>query len=169
MLNGNIVASAAEFALKADPFGVEWSVVVPWRSTLWVRVVMVVAEVSGSVVVPAAGCVDEARWIESGDGVGDSEFWVVLLTISGRELAPAFVIDDLENRTHQLRVHVMIIIACMLVILTHAKIEEWLFSCVIISSICLSNSACCASLGARDGLRQGMSCMIRMPSSSAAV
>lgn len=91
----------AELALEAYARGVEGTgvVVCPWRSALCTDVVVIVAEVAGAVVVPAADGVDEAGWIEAFDGFGQGEFGVV-----GGYLAPAFVVDHLWGEWCQLDV-----------------------------------------------------------------
>ena len=82
---------ATELALEADARGVEWGVGVPGRAALRAGVVVVVAELTGAVIVPAASSVDEARRVEAVDELSKGEFGVV------GGLAPAFVVDGLEH------------------------------------------------------------------------
>ena len=85
---------ATEFALEADASGVKWGVGVPGRAALRASVVVVVAELTSAVIVPAAGGVDEARRVEAVDELGKDE-----LGFCGAGLAPAFVVEGLKHQT----------------------------------------------------------------------
>lgn len=61
-------------------------------SALRVGVVVVVAEVACAVVVPATGRVNKSRRIQLLDACGQLDLGVVVC-----DLAPAFIVDDLES------------------------------------------------------------------------
>lgn len=90
MLGGEIVSSPAKFSLEAYTAGIEWTGVdrIPRNSTLSVRVVMVIAEVSRPVIKLPAIRVHEPRWVELVYDICESELWIVIC-----DLAPAFVVD----------------------------------------------------------------------------
>lgn len=94
VLRGDVVAGAAELALDGDALvvvggggpGVEG------RATLRVGIVVVVVPITEAVVVPARGGVDQPRGVELLDARGQVVFGEV-----ARDLAPAFVIDNLHR------------------------------------------------------------------------
>lgn len=94
VLDGDVVADAAKFALETDLVGVGrvrgGRDGVVGCAALRGGVVVVVEVVAGAVEVPAGRAVDEARRVELSHDVSEAE-----LRIGGvGQLAPAFVVDD---------------------------------------------------------------------------
>jgi hypothetical protein len=92
LVDGCVFSETAEFALDGDAAWVMRSGLdgVEGRSALGVSVVVVVVEIAGAVVEPAACGVHEPCWVQGVYEVGESEFGVFAVG----DLAPAFVIDD---------------------------------------------------------------------------
>lgn len=111
LFNGDVVAKSAEFSLDANSGGVVGARLdrVEGAAALGVGVVMVVldlvslrsilqsvfvrthAEVASSVIEPTSGRIHQPRGIQLLDTIGQPELRVV-----GRDLTPAFIIDDLS-------------------------------------------------------------------------
>lgn len=96
VLGGDVVTSSTEFTLEANASWVQWVRVdvVPRDTALWAGVIVAVTEVARAVIEPTTNGVDQDRWIKFVDSLSKSKFWVV-----GIGLAPAFVVDDLEDTT----------------------------------------------------------------------
>lgn len=92
LVDGCVFSKTAEFALDRDAAWIEGSGLdgVEGRAALGVGVVVVVVEVAGAVVEPAAGRIYESCWIQRVHEVGEGEFGVFAFS----DLAPAFVVDD---------------------------------------------------------------------------
>ena len=89
------MANAAELALDADPVAVIWRRLdrVERCAALRAGVLVVVGEVARAVVVPARCRVDQPAAVDGPDALGDG-----VLGVRGcPDLAPAFVVDDLET------------------------------------------------------------------------
>jgi hypothetical protein len=82
----------SELALKSDTLGIVWRIRqrVEWCSTLRLGVVVGVAEVTVSVIMPSGNSVDEPSRIELAYSSCNSLLGLVALC----ELNPTFVVDD---------------------------------------------------------------------------
>lgn len=89
------MADTSELALDADPVAVVRGRLdrVEGRAALGARVLVVVGEVARAVVVPARCRVDQPAAVDGPDALGDG----VLGVRRGPDLAPAFVVDDLDK------------------------------------------------------------------------
>lgn len=99
LLDGDVVADTSELALDADSVAVIGGRLdrVERRAALGARVLVVVGEVARAVVVPARCRVDQPAAVDGPDPLGNG----VLGVRRCPDLAPAFVVNDLDRRlTH---------------------------------------------------------------------
>lgn len=95
LVDGDVVPDTAKLALEANPAAVVRGRLdrVERRAALRVGVMVVVGEVARAVVVPARCRVDQPAAINGPDALGNG-----VLGVGWRpDLAPAFVVDDLDK------------------------------------------------------------------------
>lgn len=95
LLDGDVVADTSELALDADPVAVVRGRLdrVERRAALGAGVLVVVGEVARAVVVPPRCRVDQPAAVDGPDALGNG----VLGVRRCPDLAPAFVVDDLDT------------------------------------------------------------------------
>lgn len=93
LLNRNVGADTSEFTLDGDSAGIVRTgrYGVERCATLWVRVMMIVAEVTIPVVNPSGRRINQPCGIQLADSLRQLDLWIIV-----RQLTPTFVIDYLR-------------------------------------------------------------------------
>ena len=92
LVNGRIFSKTTKFSLNRNTGRIEWRRIdrVERSTALRVCVVVVVVEVTGAMIIPATGRINEPCRIKRAHDIGECELRVVALG----DLAPAFIVDD---------------------------------------------------------------------------
>lgn len=97
LIDGGVFSKTTEFALNGDAGRVKWGGLdgVEGRSALRIGIMVVVVEVTSTVVKPATRCVNQSGRIQRVYQIGQFELGVLSIA----NLTPAFVVDNPGDNT----------------------------------------------------------------------